>query len=180
MPKDGTGSDAAAVIAAHTEHLRGEPVKHRQVSAGHADRAIPCVLDATVADLREQLRDGSLGPGRMDSGACPAKRPDAADDEAASLVEANGAQHRTSVGDPLLFRQHGGQDAIHQRLRRDVEIRQLYDLTPDLGPWTAGVSIGGYNDPFGPHRAVYCAYPPAGARSLDRKHRTVGIYLSTR
>ena len=72
--------------------------------ARHADKAVPFVLEHHLVDLREERTDVPQGPAAMDRRTRAAERTDAADNEAAGIVHAEGTEHGPRVECSLPFR----------------------------------------------------------------------------
>src|SRR5512138_122628 len=82
-------------------------VQARQVVVGHADHAEPLGLELDAGERREEAAQGALRPGPVHRAARAAQRADAAEDEAAGLVEAERAEDRLGVPDALSLREDG-------------------------------------------------------------------------
>src|SRR5688572_15116736 len=96
----GAGCDAAATIAADRISLAAMTVEARQCVVGHADLAEPGMVELDFAERREQPGKRPARPAAMNRQAASPQRPDAAEDEAAGLVEAEGGQDLIGVPYP--------------------------------------------------------------------------------
>ena len=133
----------------------------RQTVGRHADHAVPLGLEFDAGEPREQLGERAARPGAVDRQAGSAQRADAAEHQPARLVEAERAQNLARVPAALPLRQDRAPGRLVERDGGEVEIGQMGQLRPQLGPRRDRVGVGGDEDPFRPRRALRRAQDPA-------------------
>src|SRR5215469_7953569 len=114
------------------------------------------------------------GPAAMDRAAGTAERASAADDEAAGIVRAKGAEHAPGVERALSLGKDCAPDVIAQRRSRDMEERHRDLRTTELRHDPRRVGIRREHRPFGTDAAAGGGEMPDAALArypLDRTSR---------
>ncbi len=168
--EDGARCDAAAVIAAERHDVAGEPMEAGQAVLGHADLAVPFVLESDAGELGKQAGEGAPAPILVNGAARTAKRADAAEDQPPGRVEAEGTQDLPRVPHALAAGQDGAPKIVAERRGREIEIGQVDEFGAEFGPERLGIGVGGHDDGRRPDAAARGADPPGAALVLGRRH----------
>ena len=96
----------------------------------------------------------------MDHASRPTQGTDAAEDEPPGRVEPEGTQDLPRVPDALPPGQDRTSHIVAERHRREIEIGEVDELSPEFGPERLGVGVGGHDDRLGAHRAAAGPNPP--------------------